>query len=62
MTARAMLRRVAGVPSEAYAAATGYLFATLDWMNPFHHETDNIGDLDREFDNSSDGEFPTLHL
>jgi hypothetical protein len=62
MAAKAILRRVAGVPSEAYAAASGYLFATLDWMNPFHHEADNIAELDKDFDNSSDAEFPTLHL
>jgi hypothetical protein len=30
MAARALLRRVAGIPTEAYAAAAGYLFGTLD--------------------------------
>ena len=62
MAAKTILRRAADVPSEAYAAATGYLFATLDWMNPFHHEADNIAELDNHSDNSSDTDFPTLHL
>jgi hypothetical protein len=62
MAAKMILRRAAGVPSDAYIAATGYLFATLDWMNPFHHETENVADLDKDFDNASDTEFPTLHL
>ena len=43
-------------------AATGYLFATLDWMNPFHHAADNIAELDNHSDNLSDTPFPTLHL
>jgi hypothetical protein len=62
IAAKTILRRAAGVPSEAYATATGYLFATLDWMNPFHHDADNVAELDKDFDNSSDAEFPTLHL
>jgi hypothetical protein len=62
MAAKTILRRTAGVPSEAYAAATGFLFATLDWMNPFHHETENVAELDKDFDNASDTGFPTLHL
>lgn len=62
MAAKTMLRRVAGVPSDAYAAASGYLFATFDWMNPFHHDAENIAELDKDFDNSSDANFPTPQL
>jgi hypothetical protein len=62
LAAKTILRRTAGLPSDAYAAASGYLFATLDWMNPFHHEADNVADLDNDFDNASDTKFPTPHL
>jgi len=34
------MRRVGRLPAEAYAAASAYLFDTLDWMNPWHHEPD----------------------
>jgi hypothetical protein len=62
MAAKTILRRAAGVPSDAYEAASVYLFATLDWMNPFHHETENVAELDKDFDNASDSGFPTPHL
>ena len=40
MAARKIMRRVGRLPAEAYAAASAYLFDTLDWMNPWHHEPD----------------------
>jgi hypothetical protein len=62
MAAKTILRRAAAVPSDAYTAASGYLFATLDWMNPFHHDAENIAELDNDFDNSSDAKFPAPQL
>jgi hypothetical protein len=50
-----------GLVPDAYAAATGYLFATLDWLNPFHNAADNFAEIDNSFDNSHSS-FPTLDL
>jgi hypothetical protein len=44
--------RSATIDPEAVADATGDLFATLDWLNPFHNEADNFPDIDNDYDNS----------
>jgi hypothetical protein len=57
MAARATNAR-AGMEPDVYAAATGYLFATLDWLNPFHNTADNFAEIDNSFDHSH-SKFPT---
>jgi hypothetical protein len=49
------------IGAEAFAPATGYLFATLDWLNPFHNEADNLADISNSFDNSHT-HFPSSDL
>jgi hypothetical protein len=46
MTARKIVRRAARIPAAA-TAAVAYLWDTLDWLNPWHHDassTDELGD------------------
>ena len=59
--ARMMMRRVAGIPPAAYAAAAGYLFATLDWLNPFENEAANIDEFDNTPENADTHDY-SLHL
>lgn len=44
MAARKIMRRTARLPIEAYAAATGYLSDTLDWLNQWHHPDDDASE------------------
>jgi hypothetical protein len=43
MAARKIIPRTARLPAEAYAAATGYLSDTLDWLNQWHHHDSGAG-------------------
>ena len=61
MAANAITRVADTTPPDAYAAATGTLFATLDWLNPFHNKADNFPDMDNSFGNSH-ASFPSLDL
>jgi hypothetical protein len=38
MAARRIMRRTIRLRAEAYAAATGYLWDTLDWINQWHSD------------------------
>ena len=42
ISAKAVLRRTFRIPEEAYAAATDFLFDTLDCMNPWPNDIDNL--------------------
>jgi hypothetical protein len=48
MTARKIMRRTARIPSAAYAAATSYLWDTLDWLNPCRYEVGSAGEPDED--------------
>jgi hypothetical protein len=61
MAAKAVLRRAARLPEEAYAAATDFLIGTLDCMNPWPNDADNFDTLDVDCD-SPDKNYPSLHL
>jgi len=42
-----IMRRAVRLPARAYARAP-FLFDTLDWLNPWHHETHNTSALDAD--------------
>jgi hypothetical protein len=48
MAARKIMRRAARIPAAAYTA-TAYLWDTLDWLNPWHNETDSTSELNEDF-------------
>ena len=57
--AKSILRRVAGVPSQAYAAATGYLTDTLDWFRLWEdNSVHDDNELDLHFDTKESRHFP----
>ena len=61
MAAAAATRSTDTPLPQAYVGATGTLFATLDWLNPYYNEADNFADIDNSFDNSQTS-FPPLDL
>jgi hypothetical protein len=61
MAANVLTRHTADMVQDVYAAATGFLFATLDWLNPYHNEADNFPDMDNHLDHSNPN-FPSLDL
>jgi hypothetical protein len=46
LAATEIIRRIVPLPEAAYAAAVTFLSDTLDWLNPWHHDTASTGDLD----------------
>jgi hypothetical protein len=48
LAARQIMRRSVGVPEAAFAAIA-FLSETLDWLNPWHHETMNFDGDDEDF-------------
>jgi len=48
LAARQIMRRSIRVPEAAFAAVA-FLSETLDCLNPWHHETMNVGGPDEDF-------------
>jgi type IV secretory pathway TraG/TraD family ATPase VirD4 len=48
MAARNIMRRTIRLPAAAYAAVA-FLSDTLDWLNPWHHDTASTSELDDDF-------------
>jgi hypothetical protein len=46
MAARKITRHAVRLPAEAYAATASYLSHTLDWLNPWHHDSSSEPDED----------------
>jgi hypothetical protein len=61
MAANVITHHSADMVQDVYTAASSYLFATLDWLNPYHNEHDILPEMDNDFDNSNTS-FPTLDL
>ena len=60
MTARKIVRRAAQLPAEVYAAASGYLSETLDWLNLWHS---NHAPVDEPLaDLYTEQQYPSLDL
>jgi hypothetical protein len=47
LAAQQIMRRSVSLPQAAFAAVV-FLTETLDWLNPWHHESINAGALDEE--------------
>jgi hypothetical protein len=63
MAAKALVRRVAEDAAGIYAAVASYLFGTLDCLNPYENDgAAALDEFDNDCENSSDGDFPSLHL
>jgi hypothetical protein len=58
--ARVIMLRDDRLP-EFSSSTTNYLFATLDWLNPFHNEHDNFVDIGNTLENPH-SDFPALDL
>jgi hypothetical protein len=60
--AKAVMRRVAQIPTEAYTASTAYLLDTLDWLNLWdaNSSADNSGDLDLDYETQQNHHSPHL--